>query len=200
MLYRLLIFFVVHILAITLIINTYSEASEGVWDVRSMRNGQTILVLKTGNVTYGDTLMLVLENKNGKCEKIQESFTFYTTTKNTGVKAIEGKNIPIKFNEQELYAKASYVFPFLLGHRVMFSMGSYEVNEYLDYMLKYETYAITIVDENLPARIIQPHLIKNFKAADYFDVPNNSWDLKGVKEAIGKAQKLCLEYKESKIS
>ena len=200
MLKRLLIFFVVHILAITLIIITYSEASEDVWDIRSMSNGQTILVLKTGNVTYGDTLMLVLENNNGKCDYIQESFTFYTTAKNTEVKGIEGKNIPIKFNEDELYARASYVFPFLLGHRVMFSMGSYKVNEYLDYILKYETYAVTIVDENIPTRIMQPHLIKNFKASDYFDVPNNSWDLKGVKEAIVKAQKLCLEYKESKIS
>ena len=197
---RLLIFFIVHILAITLIINTYSEASESPWDVRSMSNGQTILVLKTGNVTYGDTLMLVLENNNGKCNHIQESFNFYTTTKNIQVKAIEGKNIPIKFNEHELYAKASYVFPFLLGHRVMFSMGSYEVNEYLDYMLKYETYAVTIVDENLSTRVMQPHLIKNFKASDYFDVPNNSWDLKGAKEAIRKGQKLCLEYKKSKIS
>ena len=200
MLKRLLIFFVVHILAITLIINTYSEASESPWNVRSMSNGQTILVLKTGNVTYGDTLVLVLENNNGKCNHIQESFNFYTTTKNIQIKAIESKNIPVKFNEHELFAKASYVFPFLLGHRVMFSMGSYEVNEYLDYMLKYETYSVTIVDENLSTRVMQPHLIKNFKASDYFDVPNNSWDLKGLEEAIGKAQKLCLEYKESKIS
>ena len=200
MLKRLIIFFAVHILAITLIINTYSEASESPWNVRSMSNGQTILVLKTGNVTYGDTLMLVLENNNGKCNHIQESFNFYTTIKNIQIKAIEGKNIPVKFNEHELFAKASYVFPFLLGHRVMFSMGSYEVNKYLDYMLKYKTYSVTIVDENLSARIMQPHLIKNFKATDYFDVLNNSWDLIGVKEAIGKAQKLCLEYKESKIS
>ena len=63
MLKRLLIFFVVHLLVITLVINTYSEASESPWDVRSMRNGQTILVLKTGNVTYGDTLMLFLKTK-----------------------------------------------------------------------------------------------------------------------------------------
>jgi hypothetical protein len=200
MLKRLLIFVVVHLLVITLVVNTYSEASESPWDVRSMSSGQTILVLKTGNVTYGDTLMLVLKNNNGKCEQIQESFSFYTTTENTEFKTIEGKNIPIKFNGQDLYAKASYVFPFLLGHRVMFSMGSYEVNEYLDYMLKYETYAVTIVDEKLSARVMQPHLIKNFKASEYFDVPNNSWDLKGIKEAINKAQKLCLEYKESQIS
>ena len=200
MLKRLLIFFVVHILAITLIINTYSEASESVWDVRSMRNGQTILVLKTGNVTYGDTLMLVLENNNGKCDYVQESFTFYTTTKNNEVKGIEGKIIPIKFNEDELYARASYVFPFLLGHRVMFSMGSYRINEYLDLIFKYKTYAITIIDEDLSRRAMQPNMIKNFKASDYFDVPNNSWDLKGAKEAIRKGQKLCLEYKKSKIS
>ena len=200
MLKRLLIFFVVHLLVITLVINTYSEASESPWDVRPMSNGQTILVLKTGNVTYGDTLMLVLNNYNDKCDQIQETFNFYTTTKNTEVKEIEGKNIPIKFNEHELYAKASYVLPFLLGHRVMFSMGTYQVNEYLDYMSKYETYNVTIVDENLPSRVMQPHLIKNFNASDYFDVLNNSWDLKGVKEAIGKAQKLCLKYKGSKIS
>ena len=197
---RFLIFFAVHLLIITLVINTYAEATESPWNVRSMSNGQTILVLKTGNVTYGDTLMLVLKNNNGKCDHIQESFTFYTTAKNIQVKAIEGKNIPITFNEHELYAKASFVFPFLLGHRVMFSMGSYKVNEYLDYMLKYETYAVTIVDENLSTRVMQPHLIKNFKVSDYFDVPNNSWDLNGVEEAIGKAQRLCLEYKESKIS
>ena len=200
MLKRLLIFFVVHLLVITLVINTYSEASESPWDVRPMSNGQTILVLKTGNVTYGDTLMLVLNNYNDKCDQIQETFNFYTTTKNTEVKEIEGKNIPIKFNGHELYAKASYVFPFLLGHRVMFSMGTYQVNEYLEYMSKYETYSVTIVDENLPSRVMQPHLIKNFNASDYFDVLNNSWDLKGVKEAIGKAQKLCLKYKGSKIS
>ena len=72
----------------------------------------------------------------------------------------------------------------------MFSMGSYEINEYLDYMLKYETYAVTIVDENLSARIMQPHLIKNFKAADYFDVPNNSWNLKGVERSNRKSTKI----------
>ena len=77
MMKRLLIFFVVHLLIITLVINTYSEASEGTWDVRSMSDGQTILILKTGNVTYGDTLMLVLKNNNGKCEYIHESFNFY---------------------------------------------------------------------------------------------------------------------------
>ena len=82
----------------------------------------------------------------------------------------------------------------------MFSMGSYKVNQHLDLMFKYKTYAVTIMDENVSRRALQPNMIKNFKALDYFDVPNNSWDLKGLKEVIRKAQKLCLEYKESKIS
>ena len=144
--------------------------------------------------------------QNGLVAPLKDDWDFFATytcgyyLKQNVIKEIEGKNIPIKFNEQELYAKALYVFPFLLGHRVMFSMGSYKVNEYLDYMLKHKTYAVTIVDESLSTRAMQPHLIKNFKASDYFDVPNNSWDLKGLEETIGKAQKLCLEYKESKIS
>ena len=112
MLKRLLIFFVVHLLVITLVINTYSEASESPWDVRSMRNGQTILVLKTGNVTYGDTLMLVLENKNGKCEQIQESFTFYTTTKNTEVKSIEAKTFLLNLMSMNYMQKHHMFFLF----------------------------------------------------------------------------------------
>jgi len=176
------------------------SAEDYEWKISTISDGQTVLARMNGNVTHGNTLMFSLKNNQGKCDYVKKMFTFYTMSKNPDIKKIEGKIIPIKFNEDNTYAEASYVQPFMFGHRVIFSTGSYKVNEYLDYMLKYETYAITIVDENLPARVMQPHLIKNFKAADYFDVPNNSWDLKGVKEAIGKAQKLCLEYKESKIS
>jgi hypothetical protein len=200
MLKGLLIFVVIHLLVITLVINTHSEAGEDEWEIRSISNGQTILALRKGNVTYGDTLIFSLQNNKGKCDVLQELFTFYTTAENLDVKKIKGKIIPIKFNEDKLYAKASYVLPFLLGHRVMFSMGSYKVNKHLDLMFKYKTYAVTIMDENVSRRALQPNMIKNFKALDYFDVPNNSWNLKGSKEAIGKAQKLCLEYKESKIS
>ena len=200
MLKGLLIFVVVHLLVITLIINTHSEASEDEWEIRSMSNGQTILALRTGNVTYGDTLIFSLQNSDGKCDVLQELFTFYTTAENLDVKKIEGKIIPIKFNEEKLYAKASYVLPFLMGHRVMFSMGSYKVNQHLDLMFKHKTYDVTIVNEVNSERVGHPNMIKNFKALDYFDVPNNSWNLKGAKDAISRAQKLCLEYKESKVS
>ena len=131
---------------------------------------------------------------NYHAENDYSDFQFISSWENNYKSWRNQKNIPVKFNEHELFAKASYVFPFLLGHRVMFSMGSYEVNEYLDYMLKYETYDVTIVDENLSARVMQPHLIKNFKATDYFDVPNNSWDLKGVEEGSFKPFK---RHKES---
>ena len=52
MLKRLLIFFIVHLLVITLVINTYSEASESPWGVRSMSNGQIILRLLFLNTNF----------------------------------------------------------------------------------------------------------------------------------------------------
>ena len=56
------------------------------------------------------------------------------------------------------------------------------------------------MDETNPKSAEQSNRIENFKATDYFDITNNNWSLKGAKEAILKAQKLCLEYKETKIN
>ena len=168
------------------------------WEISTMNEGQTVLARMNGNVVYGDTLMFSLRNNQGKCDILQESFMFYTMSKNPDIKKIEGKIIPIKSSEGNTYAEASYVLPFMMGNRVMFSMGSYKVDEHIDFLSKYKTYDVTIVDETNPKSAEQSNMIENFKAADYFDVPNNSWNVKNAKEAILKAQKLCLEYKVTK--
>ena len=186
------------LIILALLWSNVGSAEDYKWEISTMNEGQTVLARMNGNVTHGDTLMFSLRNNQGKCDILQESFMFYTMSKNPDIKKIEGKIIPIKSSEGNTYAEASYVLPFMMGNRVMFSMGSYKVDEHIDFLSKYKTYDVTIVDETNPKSAGQSNMIENFKAADYFDVPNNSWNVKNAKEAILKAQKLCLKYKVTK--
>jgi len=182
----------------TLLFCNVAYAEDYEWEISTISDGQIVLASMNGNVTHGDTLMLILKNNQGKCDFLQPTFSFYTMSENPAIKKIEGKTIPIKTSDGKTYVEVSYVSPFLLGHRVMFSMSFYKVDELIESLSKYKTFDATIVDETNPKSVGQSNVIENFKAADYFDITNNSWSLKGAKEAILKAQKLCLEYKVTK--
>jgi translation initiation factor 2 subunit 1 len=54
----------------------------------------------------------------------------------------------------------------MMGNRVMFSMGSYKVDQHIDFLSKYKTYDVTIVDETNPKSAGQSNMIENFKAAE----------------------------------
>ena len=185
----------------TLLFCNVTYAEDYKWEISTISDGQIVLASMNGNVTHGDTLMLILKNSNqGKCDYVQPTFSFYTMAKNPAIKKIQGKEIPIKTSDGNTYADASLVSPFLLGHRVMFSMSFYKVDDLINSLSKYKSYDVVIVDETNPKSVGQSNRIENFKATDYFDIINNNWNLKGAKEAILKAQKLCLEYKGTKIN
>ena len=183
----------------TLLFCNVAYAEDYKWEISTISDGQIVLASMNGNVTHGDTLMLILKNSNqGKCDYVQPTFSFYTMAKNPAIKKIQGKEIPIKTSDGNTYADASLVSPFLLGHRVMFSMSFYKVDDLINSLSKYKSYDVVIVDETNPKSVGQSNRIENFKATDYFDIINNNWNLKGAKEAILKAQKLCLKYKVTK--
>jgi hypothetical protein len=185
---------------LALLWSNVGSAEDYKWEISTISDGQTVLASMNGNVTHGDTLMFILKNNQGKCDFLKPTFSFYTMAKNPDIKKIEGKEIPIKTSDGNTYADVSYVSPFLLGHRVMLSMSFYKVDELINSMSKYKSYDVVIVDETNPKSVGQSNRIENFKATDYFDIINNNWNLKGAKEAILKAQKLCLEYKGTKIN
>ena len=41
------------------------------------------------------------------------------------------KNIPIKINEEEVTAYVDHIQPFLMGYRVLLSLGSFPIKEYI---------------------------------------------------------------------
>jgi hypothetical protein len=185
-------------LTLFLMLGGVAVAEEKKWNVSRSKDGTIVFVGINGEVTYGDSLTFWLKKKDGKCDILQETFTFYSMHKNPNFKNLLGKLIPINikgltYNNGKVYAEVSYTAPFMSGNRALFSMGLYEIEEHIKHLSQFKTYDLTIVNDlNLEGKE-HPKIIKNFKASDYFDIPNNRWNLKGVKEALIQGQKLCME-------
>jgi len=163
--------------------NTYAEE----WTIKS--NDDLSFALVSGEVTHGDSLAFFIR-KNENCEKIWNTFSFYTYEKPKDINQLLNKDIPIKLNGKELTASVQDVRPFLMGYRVLFSLGHFPVKEYT-YFLKefydeFQLYEIQIIDN------------KDFKASKYFDIKVNNWKLDNLVPSILEAYDKCNQLLLSK--
>jgi hypothetical protein len=191
----------ISILVLTVMLGGVASAKEKKWEIKKLKDG-SVMIRMNGEVTHGDTLNYSFKKVKGKCDALQETFTFYSTGKNPKFKNLKGKLIPIyikdmTYNNGKVYGNVRHTAPFMSGNRALFSMGFYKIDEHIKHLSQFKTYDLTIVNDFDPGGKDQPEIIKNFKASDYFDLPNNRWSLKGINEAIIQAQKLCMEYEKN---
>ena len=103
--------------------------------------------------------------------------------KKSEIKQLIGKHIPIRINNQEETAEVEAVTPFLMGYRVLFSIGTFDLQKYIyklnDFYKEEKRFEIEIIDG------------VGFKAAKYFDIPNNNWKLDKLVPSVLEARKLC---------
>ena len=182
---RFIGFVFLYFLVVLIILFSYAQAEEE-WTIDKFKTLSYAKV--SGEVTHGDSLnFFILSTEN--CEKVYNTFTFYTWEKPNDIKQLLYKNIPIKLNGEDLTAKVEVVSPFLMGYRVMFSLGTYPVKEYIyrlhNFYNEEKKYEIRIVDGI------------NFKASKYFDITINSWKLDKLVPSVLEASKLCKEIKNS---
>ena len=189
---RFLEFVLLHLLVVLIIIFSYAQAEESYakaeeeWSIDKFKTLSYAKV--SGEVTHGDSLnFFILPTE--KCEKVYNTFTFYTWEKPNDIKQLLHKNIPIELNGEELTAKVEVVSPFLMGYRIMFSLGTYPVKEYIyrlhNFYKEEKKYEIRIVDGI------------NFKASKYFDITINSWKLDRLVPSVLEASKLCKNINNS---
>ena len=142
----------------------------------------------SGEITHGDRLNFTILSRDN-CEKVYNTFTFYTYEKPGDIKQLLHKYIPIKINGEDLTAKVKHVGPFLMGYRVMFSLGVFPVKEYIYHLHNFyneeKYYEIQIVDGI------------NFKASKYFDISINSWKLDNLVPSVLEAHRLCKDINNS---
>ena len=174
------------LLFIILILAPLSALAEEEWDIEKLKTISYARV--SGEVTHGDSLNFVILSREN-CEKVYNTFSFYTYEKPADIKQLLHKHIPIKINGEDLTAKVEYVGPFLMGYRVMFSLGVFPVKEYINRLHNFyneeKYYEIQIVDG------------VNFKASKYFDISINSWKLDNLVPSVLEAHRLCKDINNS---
>ena len=183
---RFAIFISLHLFLFLLVIAYQAQSSE--WTIDRYKTLSFARV--SGEVTHGDNLNFWIRAEDN-CEKVYNTFTVYTYEKPGDIKQLLNKNIPIKLNGADITASVQDISPFLMGHRVHLSLGSYPIKEYV-YFLKefydeFQKYEIEIVDG------------VDFKSSKYFDIRTNSWKLDELVPSVLKANKLCKEFSHKKL-
>ena len=167
-------------LLLIIIVLPSSVYAEEEWAIHKIKTLSYARV--SGEVTHGDSLNFVILSREN-CEKVHNTFSFYTWEKPNDIKQLLHKNIPIELNGEELTAEVEDVSLFLMGYRVVFSLGVFPVKEYIyrlhNFYKEEKKYEIRIVDGI------------NFKASKYFDITINSWKLDKLVPSVLKANKLC---------
>ena len=178
---RFLVFISLHLFLFLLVIAYQAQADHEEWTIDKYKTLSYARV--SGEVIHGDSLNFFI-GSHENCEKVYNSFTFVTYEKPGDIYQLEGKNIPIKINGEDLTAKVQSVTPFFeMGYRVSFSLGTYPLKEYIYHLSNFYKeegkYEIQIVDGI------------GFKAAKYFDITANNWKLDKLVPSVLEASKLC---------
>ena len=180
---RFFIFVSLH-LFVFLIVITYQAQAEEEWTITKF--DKLVYTAVSGEVTHGDTLNFYVRSEDN-CEKVWNTFSFYTYEKPGDIKQLLHKNVPIKINGVDVSAKVITVNPFLMGYRVSFSLGGFPIKEYTQFLKvfydEFQKYEIEIVDG------------LDFKASKYFDISSNNWKLDNLVPSVLEANKLCKNIK-----
>ena len=164
-----------------IVITFQAKADDEEWTIDKYKSLSYARV--NGEVIHGDMLNFFI-GSHENCQKVYNSFTFVTYKKPGDINQLIGKNIPIKINDKDLTAKVQAVYPFFeMGYRVSFSLGTYALKRYIDYLSNFyveaKKFEIKIVDGI------------DFKAAKYFDITANNWKLDKLVPSVLEASKLC---------
>ena len=145
------------------------------WTIEKLNN--RIMVSKNGEITHGDNLRFFITKDY--CDELQEVFTFYTTNNHSKINELKGKIITVSMNEYEVKSEVMFVLPFLLGHSAWFNMGRYKIDDHIEFFKNKSLYKVKILNEG------------SFIATDYFDIPNNYWNIEDLKNNLENGRKDC---------
>ena len=84
-------------LAILLIFNSQVKAVEN-WEIERILNNKFISVSTHGTVTHGDKYRLLISTK-GKCDVVEDTFTFYTMADHPEILNIVKKKLDLRLSE-----------------------------------------------------------------------------------------------------
>lgn len=167
-------------LIITFILSFHPAAHAKEIQIDWLKTFATVAV--PGEVIHGDMLRFVIQKNS--CDQAFILFSSYTYLKNPKIVELVKKKVPVSVNGLKTEALAVSARPFLMGYIVMFQVGKGSIDDLIPLLNATKNYQITITDND------------HFKAAEYFDITNNNWDLSEIEPAIKQGQKLCTDHSD----
>ena len=182
---RVLLIILLHLSLFFIVFAYHAQAEEDeIWTIDKYESLTFARVY--GQVMHGDSLNFFIQSKDN-CEKVWHNFTFYTYEQPGDIKQLLNKNIPIKINEEEVTAYVDHIQPFLMGYRVLLSLGSFPIKEYIyklnNFYIEEQRFEIEIIDGI------------DFKASKYFDISINRWNLDKLVPSVLEAHRRCKQIK-----
>ena len=170
-------------------INLYLVAQE--WEV-SVEDDESVTISIEGNISVGDKHRIVLVPfTHEPCFVAHSYFSNYSAADKaiTDIETMPSKYLLAVANEKEKFlVTASGVYEFGLGSIMLFYASSNTIADLLDYYSGEEVISIELLDfwdyEN------QEPL--NLNITDYFDIPQNTWNLDGLAEALESGKEKCM--------
>ena len=154
------------------------EPVEDLWRI-SYVTETSIHTSVNGQITHGDELHVRLVKDN--CE-IGNLFTFvYTHSNHPDIEQLKGEFIQTSFMGNDMIVKVLYVSPFLMGHRATVDLGWASVKQLKDILDSANPIKIKFIDT------------EEYQITKNFDIAENWWSNKGVRESIDKAVDMCLD-------
>ena len=161
--------------------------AESKWEIEE--DQKFFQVRKEGTIQKGDHLTFLI-NKND-CNKIEQTFTFYTSKTNPSIKQIENTKVEVSTLGQNMLFDLKYVIsaePSMSGYIALISAGVYPIEMPLEVLSKHEE-----LDVKLKYIFSDFENKAGWNASDFFDILENKWNLTGMSEAIKEAQSKCLK-------
>ena len=172
-------------LVLLVIFNSQVKAAEN-WEIERVLNNEFISVSTHGTVTHGDKYRLLISTK-GKCDIVEDTFTFYTMANHPEILDIVKKKVGLEAFGNKILADVKSSSKFLSGHMVWITTGLYKIDDHIKFLENKD-------ELNVKLMIVFKDFEKKtfWQAEEMFDINSNNWNLKNVSEALREGQKLCL--------
>jgi hypothetical protein len=155
-----------------------------------------------GNITVGDRHRFMFfpakrlnpESSEVPCQLVHTYFSNYSMAENSvdDIDDLPSEYLLASINEKEKFlATAITAADFLLGSLTYFFASRNTIEDLVSFYSEDDVITIELLD----FYDLDNQESLNIDINDYFDLPKNTWNLKGFEEAMKKGQEECLQIK-----
>ena len=130
-----------------------------------------------GTITHGDSLDVRFVKDT--CDTGNLLTYVYSMANHPKILKLEDQYVSANFMGEEIIARILFTQPFLGGHRSIIDLGWIPLEDLTQILLRKDPIKMKFLDS------------ENIKITEYFDIPENSWNNRGLLDALLRASSMC---------